>query len=266
MRQTKNFNPYDPHHGTGPLAACDNAIQYCYSLIMRNASAMRNGAEPGVVLQAPAGANLTPEQITAILSAFDSRYAGADKTMSTALLTGGMEAKTLALKMVDLQASQIDQAQACRIAAAFGVPPQLVGLITEAQYSGGPAMRDFIFNTAMPLSALFANVVTEALCQRGCPSDLRAVPLGRSKLFDGRTRSLTHKTAYRHGRAKALQSGQQVFAWFDWDQHPVVQEARQEMAEKVLKFTAAGLPLDQIVAAYDLPFDKIGRASWRGRV
>jgi phage portal protein BeeE len=104
VRQRKNFNPYNRYHGTGPLFACDNAIQYCYSLIMRNASAMRNGAEPGVVLETPAGVNLKPEQVSAILGAFDSRYAGPDKTMSTALITGGMTAKTLALKMVDLQA------------------------------------------------------------------------------------------------------------------------------------------------------------------
>ena len=253
VRQTKNFNPYDPYHGTGPLAACDNAIQYCYSLILRNASAMRNGAEPGVVLQAPAGANLKPEQITAILSAFDSRYAGPDKTMSTALLTGGMEAKTLALKMVDLQASQIDQAQACRIAASFNVPPQLVGLITEAQYSGGPAMRDFIFNSAMPLSSLFAGVITETLCQRGYRSSNSTLKYKQSKQYDGRTSSLMCKAEYRRARTKAIQSGQEVFAWFDWDQHPAVQEARQEMAEKVLKFKDSGVPLDQIILAYDLP-------------
>jgi HK97 family phage portal protein len=256
VRQTKNFNPYNYYHGTGPLTACDNAIQYCYSLILRNASAMRNGAEPGVVLETPAGANLSPEQISAILGAFDTRYAGPDKTMSTAVLTGGMTAKTLALKMVDLQASEIDKAQACRIASAIGVPPQLVGLVVEAQYSGGPAMRDFIFNSAMPTSSLFAGVITDAICQRSYPTSNRCIKYHKSSYYESRTKSLMQNKAYRQARTKAMQSGQQIFAWFDWDQHPVVQEARMEWTTKVLAYTEKGVPLNNIIEAHDLAYEK----------
>lgn len=255
VRQTRNFNPYNRYHGTGPLSACDNAIQYCYSLILRNASAMRNGAEPGVILEAPVGANLKDEQIRAILANFDSRYGGPEKTMSTALLTGGMTAKTLALKMVDLQASQIDQAQACRIAASFNVPPQLVGLITEAQYSGGPAMRDFIFNSAMPLSALFSGVITETMCQ-GYPTEQRRSSYKSSKFFGGKSKSLMHNKSYRAARQKALQDGRDVFAWFDWSQHPVVQEAAMEWTTKVLDYTNKGVPLNNIIEAHDLPYEQ----------
>ncbi|MCE5184940.1 MAG: phage portal protein [Planctomycetaceae bacterium] len=256
VRQTRNFNPHNRFHGTGPLAACDNAIQYCYSLILRNASAMRNGAEMGVVLEAPTGANLTPEQISAILGAFDSRYAGPDKTMSTALLTGGMTAKQLALKMVDLQASEIDQAQACRIAAAIGVRPELVGLVTEAQYSGGPAMRDFIFNSAMPISSLFASVITDTFCQRGYPSETRCVKYKASKCYDARYKSLMRHKSFRQAREKAMQSRQQLFAWFDWSQHPVVQEASMDWTTKVLAFTDKGIALNDIIEAHDLPYKK----------
>lgn len=254
VRHTFNFNPYSPYHGVGPLSACDNAIQYIYSLILRNASAMRNGAEMGVVLQAPVGSGLQEDQIRAILAAFDARYAGPDKAMSTALLTGGLEAKTLAMKMVDLQAAEIDEAQACRVAATIGVPPQLLGLKTEAQYSGGPAMRDFIFNTCMPHSALFAGVITEAICSRLYPSQVRGVKLKDSKSY-GHLKGLRHKQSYRQAREKALQDGRPLFAWFDWDQHPTVQEARQEAAQRVLEYKRADIPVNQIVDAYDLPFD-----------
>ncbi|HOQ06040.1 MAG TPA: phage portal protein [Anaerohalosphaeraceae bacterium] len=252
--QTRNFNPYNRWHGLGPLGPCDNALQYCYALILRNRTALRNGAEPGVILQTPAGVKLEPEEITEILSAFDSRYAGEDKVLSTVLLTGGIEAKTLTLKMVDLQAAEIDQKQACRIAAAFNVPPQLIGLVPESQYSGGPAMRDFVFNSCMPLSQLFAWTLTDALISRFYRSQVHS----RSVLESGtwrHLRNLSQKESYRLCRIKAAQSGRPVFAWFDWDQHPVVAETRMDWTKKVIELSRDGIPLEQIIRAYDLPFD-----------
>ncbi len=53
--------------------------------------------------------------------------------------------------------------------------------------------------------------------------------------------------------------------WFNADDHPVVEKYRRETAEKVLAFTKSGVRLNDIILAYDLPFEQRpeGDVSWR---
>jgi HK97 family phage portal protein len=256
VHQTRNYNPYDKYHGTGPATACYNAIDFCHAVVQHSANSLRNGADPGAILTVPQGVKLLDEEKNYLTANFDARQAGPLKAKRTAILTGGMDIKTIAMKLVDLQASEISDKEARKIAIAFKVPPQLVGLMTEAQYSGGPAMRDFVFNTIIPLAALFSGELTRAFGPKAYPSENRGVDWQRSKFYTGRpVDAPIHKADYRIARQKALQDNSRLFFWFDSDAHPIVQEVKREVAEKVLKFTEAGLTLEKIVEAYDLPFD-----------
>lgn len=262
VHQTKNFNPYDKFHGTGPLHACNNAIDFCHAVTQRAAATLRNGSEPGLIGVVPAGVNLTKEEKDYLAANIDARHQGAGKVKRTMIATGGMTFESIAMKMVDMQAAEISEKEACKIAVAFKVPPQMVGLKTEAQYSHGPMMRDFVFNSIIPLASMFAGELTEAVCQRSYPSESQAVEYSCSKIYTGKYCDIPiHKSSYRTARKKAIQATQSIFAWFDVDQHPTVQEAKREVAEKVLKFKDSGVPLDQIVDAYDLPFDT-SRIPW----
>jgi len=258
VHQWKNFNPYSRFHGLGPLNAASLSINYGYAASMFNSAALQNGAEPGLILTMPG--RPTPEEVNLVRSTIDSRHRGPRKTKRTVILTGGMDVKTMALKMVDMQVAEISRMTDLKLCSTFSVPPELVGLVTEAQYAHGPAQRDFIFNTIIPLSQLFAGNIASGILSRFYASDTPGVTPLSAKTYHGPA-SPAKKSCYRAARTKAIAGRQRVFLWFDTDQHPTVQESIREVAEKTLKFTQAGVPLNQLIEAHDLPYD-VAKIPW----
>jgi len=252
--QIKNFSPYDRFHGVGPTSAARLSINYSYAASLFNTSALDNAAEPGLILHTPT--SLIKEEVDLLRAQFDARHRGAAKAKRTAVLTGGMDVKTVALKMTDMQLAEISQIKDRRICSTFGVPPEIVGLGTEAQYAQGPAQRAFLFNTIMPLGNLIAGEITRGILSRFYSSDGRAVTLAKAKSYGGtKAKPLALRRIYRTACSKAAAAKQKIFAWFDYDQHPVVQEHQREVAEKVFKFTQAGVTLNNLIEAHDLPYE-----------
>jgi len=262
--QWKNFNPYDKFHGLGPVKASQLNINYGYAADLYNASALANAAEPGAILTTQGKPDR--EQVEMLRGQFEARHKGAGQAKRTAVLTGGMDVKTIALKMTDMQVAKITEMTDKKICSAFGVPPGVAGLITQAQYNYGPAMRDFIFNTIVPLATLFAGELTYGIISRFYSSSSRAVEPKDSRLYSGRKSSLRKKAAFKTAVQKAIAVKNKIFAWFDSDAHPVVQEANREIADKVLGWTKAGVPLNDIIETYDLPFEQTewGKHFWIG--
>lgn len=250
--QIKNFNPYDQYHGLGPLAAAGLAISQSYQASLFNEASLANGAEPGAILTSEQ--TIDPEQIQMLREQFDSRHRGASKAKKTALLTGGMDIKTIALDMVDMQVTELRELNDKRICSAFGVPPAVVGLVTEAQYSAGPAQRDFIFNTIIPLCAMLAGHITNGILKKFYASRQLAVSAQRAKNLFG-SKKLAVRAAYRQAKIKAINTSAPLFAWFDNSVHPVVQESQREITDKVLNFRNAGVPLNNLIEAHDLPYE-----------
>jgi HK97 family phage portal protein len=251
--QWKGFNPNDRHRGIGPLKAAANNINYSFAAALYNASTLANGAEPGVILTAPG--NLDTDRLALLRSQFDSRHRGAGQAKRTAVLTGGLDLKTVTMSMADMEVAEITQLTDKKICSTFGVPPGVAGLVTEAQYSHGPAMRDFIFNTIIPLASVFAANITSGILSRFYNSDVRGVEYKDATVLGNmRTFPLRRRSTYCIARQKAIGSQQRFFLWFDIYQHPVVQEAKQAEAEKVLKYTQAGISLNDLIEAHDLPY------------
>ncbi len=255
VHQWKNYNPYDKFHGLSPLDAARLHIDYSYSATMFNASALANGAEPGIILRA-AGA-VTPEQTEMLRSQFNSRHKGPDKAKRTAVLSGGMDLDTVAMNMVDMAVAELTQMSDKKICSAFGVPPGVVGLVTEAQYSHGPAQEDFIFNTILPLAGAFASEITAGILSRFFQSDHRSVTLKQSQAYRGRSIGLHRKAGYRTAAKAASIDNREVFAWFDGDDHPTVAAATRNRTDQVLKHTERGVPLNQVIDAHDLPYQPV---------
>ncbi len=252
--QIKNFNPYDRFHGVGPTSAAKLSINYSYAASLFSTSALDNAAEPGIILTTEG--KLDPEQVELLRSQFDTRHRGPTKAKRTAVLTGGMDIKTVAMKMRDMQLADIIQLKDKRICSTFGVPPEIAGLGTEAQYAQGPAQRAFMFNTVMPLGNLIAGEITHGILSLFYSADARGVALPQTKFYAGmRTKPLASRRLYRTARSKAASSKHKIFAWFDYDQHPIVQDHQREVAEKVFKFTQSGVTLNNLIEAHDLPYE-----------
>ena len=200
--QWRAFNPDDLHRGIGPLQAAANSMNYSFASALYNASALGNGAEPGIILSAPG--KLDDDQVRLLRSQFDARHKGAGKAKRTALLTGGLEAKTVAMKMTDMEVAKITEMSDKKICSTFGVPPGVAGLVTEAQYSHGPAMRDFIFNTIIPLAGVFAGNVTQGIVSRFFGSESRSVGVKDSvSLSAYRSLPLSRRREFRSACCKA---------------------------------------------------------------
>jgi len=244
--QIKTFNPNNEYHGTGPIEAAKMNLNFTYAADLHSWSSLNNGAEPGTVLVVPAGVKLSEEEIRARISAFDARHKGAARTKKTACLTGGMDIKTVAQSMVDMQTAELGRMSDYKICSVFGVPPEIVGIETEAQYSKGPAMRNFIFNTIMPLASLLGSEITAGIISRffARPDDTRRAAPVRNKY-------------YLSAKRQARDNGNHLFAWLDPSAHPTVQEYTRETAEQVLKFTGSGIPLNQLIEAHDLPYEQV---------
>jgi len=261
VHQWKSFNPYDRFHGLGAITAAEHDINYTFAAALYNASALANGAEPGAILTTPGKPD--EDEVRMLRNHFDARHKGAGHAARTAILTGGMDIKTVAMKLTDLQVAQITEMSDKKICSTFGVPPGVAGLITEAQYSHGPAMQDFVFNTVIPLASLFASEITEGIITPfsankwlGGDKNFPAIYPDQAKFYSGPKRGLTANRFFRTARHKAVSVQKKVFAWFDAGQHPVVQEQQREQAEKVLKFTDAGVPLNDLIVAHDLPYEE----------
>ena len=176
------------------------------------------------------------------------------------------------MKMSDMQVAKITEMSDKKICSCFGVPPGVAGLITEAQYSQGPAMRDFVFNTILPLATLFGDEITAGILSKFSSSkwisnSFNPVEVKDAKLYSGpRNKPLAKNIYYRQARHKSIAVQKKVLAWFDAGQHPVVQEYQRETAEKVLKFTEAGVQLNDIIETHNLPYEQVpwGNDWWIG--
>ncbi len=253
------FNPDSPYRGVGPLTAGKLAISSSYQATLFNESSLANGARISTLLSYPAGTKLDPDEKQWLIAQFEARHKGARNAGKTFLSTGGADVKTLSQTMADLQMIELRKFDAATICALFGVPGEIVGLNAEAQYAHGPASQRFITNTIAPLLAFVGRHITLGILGRFRfkSFDNKSVAYGRAKVFSFSRMPLKARPTYRRAKIKAVQSGQGLFAWFAVDDHPAVQEMLRDRADKMIKYAEKGVPLNQIIAAGDLPFEEV---------
>lgn len=254
----KNFNPDNPHRGLGPVDAGTLTISTAYQSSLYLESLLANGARLSTILSNKTpGAKPDDKEINRLKRQFKHNYGGAVNA-GEVYYAQDIEVDTVSQTLADLQMVEQNQATDNKICALFGVPPECIGLNTEAQYAQGPAtQRLILFGVTPPLCDL-AEAIDDGLIDkyRFTAAKNTAVPYERSKRFCGHRIPLHKKQFYRKRKQAALQSGKNVFAWFDVESHEAIQAMALDKIEKVLKLVTANVPLNQIVAAYNLPFDE----------
>ena len=257
VHQTMGFNPYNKFHGQSPLGPAANSVDYSFAASLYNAASLNNGAEPGPIFMLEG----SPDEIKirAFLDNFESRHGGPKQTNKPSALSGVKDIKTIARTMADMQVAEISKMSDTKICTVFGVPGELVGLGTETQYSHGPAQRAFMFYTILPLAKFFADELTASVLDKFYPSTIRAVDFAKSKMFSGVKFAPVQRMGYLEQKQKAIKSNKQLFAWFDIEQHPTIEEAKRESTEKILGFTDKGITLNNLIEVHDLPYDQV---SW----
>ncbi|HQG06748.1 MAG TPA: phage portal protein [Anaerohalosphaeraceae bacterium] len=251
------FNPTDKLRGAGPLDAGKIAVSSAYQAALFNEATMANGARIGIILALPPGVKLTPEEKELMKAEFRRQQGGAHNAGKAFLATGGVEVKTISQTFAELGMIDLRKFDAAEICSLFGVPSEIVGLATEAQYAHGPAQQRFLLYTISPLLSYIAEHINLGILRRfrfRADGKHKAVQAKESKVYMN-FKPLGRNGSYRSGKQKALLTGLDYFLWFDVESHPVIAEMTRARAEQVLKFTQHGIPLEQVVAAFDLPFD-----------
>ena len=252
------FNPDNNYEGIGPLLAGKLSISSSYQATMFNEASLANGARISTLLSLPQGAKLDDTEKRFMINQFEARHAGARNAGKTFLATGGVTVETLSQTMADLQMVELRRFDAATICSLFGVPPEIVGLNSEAQYAHGPATQRFINDTVGSMLSFVARHITAGILTKYRFKNYN----NTSAKFDSQKHlcsrlSLSVRSSYRFARTKASQSGQQVFAWFAIEDHPVIQAMLRERAEKMMTYVERGIPLNQVIDAGDLPFEHV---------
>jgi len=254
-----NFNPDNRFRGAGPLDAGKLAISSAYQATQYNEATMANGARIGTILTVPAGVKLDDNEIKAMRAQFEAQQAGARNAGKTFIATGGIDVKTVSQTMAELQMIDLRKFDAAAICAMFGVPAEMVGLNPEAQYAHGPASLRFFLYTISPLLSFIASGITAGILRRFRfrIDKHKSAPQQVSKIYCGAAQKVTAKQAYRLQKHKAISAGALLFFWFDTDSHPALQDMLRDRAAKMLEFNKAGIPINPIIDAGDLPFEHV---------
>ncbi len=226
-----------------------------------NEAALRNGGKVGNVVEVPG--SMTNDQKLYLRNQFDAYHAGANNAGKTAVLSGGAKISAIAQTMVELDMINLSNFTAKGICALFNVPPECVGLSSEAQYAHGPAQQRLIANTVLPILNTIGMSLTHGPVARLASVSTRHV---RSKVVDTKVglKKMVDLRSYKAAKRDAVNDGNQMYVWFAAEEHPTMQQLMQETAEKVLKFSDSGVPLNQLIDAYDLPFEHVkwGDDAW----
>ncbi|OQW75832.1 MAG: phage portal protein [Proteobacteria bacterium ST_bin14] len=133
----KAFNPADDHYGLGCLGAASGAIAIHNAATTWNKALLDNAARPsGALVYEPGdGSSLSREQFDRLRAEMDASFSGSGNAGRPMLLEGGLRWQALSLSPADMDFAATKAAAAREIAAAFGVPPMLLGLPGDATYA-----------------------------------------------------------------------------------------------------------------------------------
>ena len=145
----KLFNPTDDWYGMSPLEAAARAIDQDNELSRYEVRLLQNQAMPGMVLRSQD--QLDDRQYDRLKQQIQQMYQGTDNVGRPMILDGGLEAQPLSFSPQDLVMDKSMLWSAQRICAAFGVPGELVGLMSATYQNRREARKALYTETILPL-------------------------------------------------------------------------------------------------------------------
>ena len=251
------FDPYNRigiPSAIGPVIAGSASIgaDALSSMYVENLYA--NGARPDGVIEYPGSPNAG--DIDRMRDEWISRHGGVRKAGSTAILTGGSKYQSISSTLKELDSVNFKNMTHDEICSVMGVPGEVINLSRESQYANGPAQQRFITNTIIPFLNLFAEHYTTGVLSRFTSIGNISASIDKSKHFVGRkTIVIDNRKSYLSAKHKAIQTNTTaLFAWFNHDDHPTVRQMNFERTKEALHITDWGVPYNDAIDAYDLPF------------
>ena len=211
--QVKNWNPYNPWRGLSEYEAARLATEADYAAATFAKNMMQNNGDQGVYVVAKGGLPDDAQRQQIEAQLRSKREAQQRGEFRPLFLTGDIAIEDPKIKSVDTAFLESRLGNRHEIFLAFGVPPSMADKMES--YSVGSASDWFmlITETCMPTAVKLMEAVE---------------------------------------RVSRILTGQDIYGWFDWDDHPVMQAVRRERLDAALKLWNVGMPMSDISDYMDL--------------
>lgn len=218
MIHFKDLNPQSFVYGQGALSAAKNAVSTDIFAQTWNKNFFAHSARPDATLETDK--ILQPPVSRRVKQAWNEVYGGPGNYGKVALLEGGLKYKIVSESAKDMDFVNLRKDLRIEILASFGVPPSVVGLLEYANYSNMEAQdKMFWNNTLLPRIRSVADTLTLRAAQISYIAD---------DIFQADTSSVSP-----------------------------LQRNQAELAETTTKYVNAGIPINQVIDALDLPFEHV---------
>ena len=244
----------------GPRQAAALSISQHYQADVANDQSLRHGAGGGLGLRTEG--NLSETQRKDLDRDLNDRHAGVANRHKWMLLEGAMSVEKLFSTFSEMEFLDLKYYSREDICVSYGINPLALGYGGREGLGSGQhteAAHQIVWtDTHLPGAAWIA----EELCDAVAPHFNQSASLN---LRDARKRSATpveqRRTGYRRARSRAATAGGggggNFFIWFDHSGVAVLQRAALDLAKQAGEWIEKGVPLNQLLAAYDLPFEEV---------
>lgn len=214
----RDTNPISMHYGQGSIAPIANAIISDLNAITWNKYFFKNGARLDGVLETDQ--SLTEDNYNRTVEGWRKLYTGAENSGKTAVLDSGLKYKKIVDSLKDMDFVGLRKSVRDEILAAFNVPPSIVGLLEFANYSNmKEQQKTFWVNTVIPKLISMSEVITMHAESTGSKAGV---------VFEPDTSTV-----------EALRANE------------------TERATTTKTYVDAGIPVNQVIRALDLPFEEV---------
>lgn len=218
-KQAQLFNPMSYDYGLPPLSAARASVDTHRASTRYNLRFFDNSARPDLVFTTPH--SLTPEQRNRMAAIWMKRHRGEDKSHLPTFLEKGTEAKLIGINQKDMDFIEQKKMSREEVCSAYQTPPALVGLFEYANYANAEEQEKiYQRSTVVPDARHLCEFLNHALLP----------------LFD------------RSGRVELRVDESAVKA---------LQEDEDKRSQYVDRYFKMGVPLNQLVRAYKLPFGEV---------
>ena len=158
------FNAYDPE-GTlapvSPLYACRHEARVDVAATKQLTSFFRQGALPDMVFSLE---TTDPNQIKRVSAAWQLEHGGVEQFHKTAFVGGGAKPQQMGFAPDELALSDIKASARMSIAAAFGVPPTMLGAMdTDTRAVAEKDRKQLLADVIVPEAEAIAGVINAEL-------------------------------------------------------------------------------------------------------
>jgi HK97 family phage portal protein len=163
----RQMHPADDHYGLGCLGAAASAVAAHNAASAWNAALLDNAARPsGALIFDPGegGMPLSADQYERLKAEMAEGFQGGRNAGRPMLLEGGLKWQAISLSPTEMDFMALKDSAAREIAAAFGVPPMLIGLTGDATYANyREANRAFWRTTVLPVTTKILGAIAQGL-------------------------------------------------------------------------------------------------------